>query len=108
MGDLLLCVGMLVDVYNIGVCFDLLFLLEVDSFIVVSNVELEWEIMGYYVLIGVYFDYDILWVVINYMLEVIGELFNILYVNDIILIMESKIECIFSIIEVYGVMLEDI
>lgn len=41
---------MSVDVYNIGVKFDLVYFFEVESFIVVSNVEFEWEIEGYYVL----------------------------------------------------------
>lgn len=38
------------------------------------------------------FDYDEVWVVINYMLEVINVLFDDLYGNEIIFIVESKME----------------
>lgn len=89
---------MSVDVYNIGVKFDLVFFFEVESFIVVSNVEFEWEIEGYYVLWGWVFDYDEVWVVINYMLEVINVLFDDLYGNEIIFIVESKMEWILLIL----------
>lgn len=108
MGDLLLCVGMSVDAYNIGARPDLSFSPEADSSIAVSNAELEWEIMGYYAPIGAHFDHDTLWAAINHTLEAIGEPLNTLYANDIIPIMESKTERILSTIEAHGATPEDI
>lgn len=54
---------------------------------VVSNVELEWEVEGYYVLWGWMFDYDVVWLVIYYIFEVVGVFLNDFYSYVILLIM---------------------
>ncbi len=108
MGDLVMCVGMSVDAYNIGANPDLSYSEEVDSSIAVSNAELEWEIMGYYAPSGEHHGHDEIWQAINHTLEAIGGPVNDIYQNVIIPINESKTERILTTIREQGITEEHI
>ncbi|GAA6182970.1 hypothetical protein [Aliiglaciecola sp. NS0011-25] len=107
-GDLVICLGFSVDVYNIGARPDLSFSEELKSSVAVSNVELEWEIMGYYAPNNYQFEHDIVWQAINNTLAAIGEPISDVYGKQIIPIQESKTERILSTIQAQGISSEHI
>lgn len=102
-GDLLICVAMSVDAYNIGAKPDLAYSPEAESSIAVSNAEFEWEIEGYYAPRDWEFDHDTVWSAINHTLEAINAPLNDYYHNDIMPIAESKTERILSTLQSLGV-----
>ncbi|MFA3791529.1 hypothetical protein AB6T38_10455 [Aliiglaciecola sp. SL4] len=107
-GDLVICLGFSVDVYNIGARPDLSFSHELQSSIAVSNVELEWEIMGYYAPSNHPFDHDVVWQAINNSLSAIGDPIAEVYAEQVIPIQESKTERILSTIRAQGISSEQI
>lgn len=107
-GDLVICLGFSVDVYNIGARPDLSFSDNLQSSIAVSNAELEWEIMGYYAPAHHQFDHDQVWLAINNTLSAIGDPLTDIYNNVIIPIQESKTERILSTISAEGISAEQI
>ncbi|MDC8831945.1 hypothetical protein [Alteromonas gilva] len=108
MGELVICIGMSVDAYNIGARPDLSFSPVAESSIAASNAEFEWEVMGYYAPAGVHYEHDALWAAINHSLEAIGEPVSDIYANDIMPIMESKTERILSTVHSHGVTTDEI
>ncbi|MDY6927672.1 MAG: hypothetical protein SWN10_11295 [Pseudomonadota bacterium] len=108
MGDLVICIGLSVDAYNIGARPDLSFSPAVESSIAASNAEFEWEVMGYYAPGDAHYSHDELWAAINHSLEAIGEPISELYANDIMPIMESKTERILSTVYGQGITTEEI
>ncbi|QJR81093.1 hypothetical protein CA267_010035 [Alteromonas pelagimontana] len=108
MGDLVMCLGISVDAYNIGARPDLSFSPELDSSIAVSNAELEWEIMGYYAPVGEHFSHDIVWQAINHTLAALGQPLAEIYADSVIPLAESKTERILTTIQQHGVTLEQI
>lgn len=107
-GDLIICIAMSVDAYNIGARPDLSFSPEADSSIAVSNAELEWEIEGYYAPRGWRFCHDAVWHAIQHTLEAVNEPLADMFSNDLILIAESKTERILSTLHDLGVTQEEI
>ncbi|GEA05579.1 hypothetical protein KUL42_03400 [Alteromonas sp. KUL42] len=102
-GDLVICIAMSVDAYNIGAKPDLSYSPEAESSIALSNAEFEWEIDGYYAPRGWMFDHDTVWEAINHTLEAINGPLEDFYANDIIPSNESKTERILSTIQALGV-----
>jgi hypothetical protein len=107
-GDIVVCVGLSIDAYNIGANPDLSYSDEMASSIAVSNAELEWEIMGYYAPAGENYGHDQVWEAINYTLNAIGDPLNDIYHSVIIPIAESKTERILSTIRDQGITVEHI
>ena len=107
-GELIMCVAMSVDAYNIGARPDLSYSPEVESSIATSNAELEWEIEGYYAPRNWKFDHDTVWSAINCTLSAINEPLNDLYSQVIIPVTESKTERILSTIANLGISQEEI
>lgn len=107
-GDLIMCVAMSVDAYNIGARPDLSYSPEVESSIAASNAELEWEIEGYFAPRDCQFDHDAVWYAINHTLAAINDPLNNFYSNDILPVTESKTERILSTLQGLGVRNEDI
>ena len=106
--DLIICIAMSVDAYNIGAKPDLAYSPEAESSIAVSNAEFEWEIEGYYAPRGWAFDHDGVWAAINHTLEAISEPLDDLYGNEIIPIVESKTERILSTLQSLGVTQQEV
>ena len=107
-GDLVICVALSVDAYNIGARPDLSYSPEAESSIAVSNAELEWEIEGYYAPRDWKFDHDTVWNAINHTLEAVNAPLNDLYGQDAIPVNESKTERILSTLQSLGVTTEEI
>ncbi|WP_338456266.1 hypothetical protein [uncultured Alteromonas sp.] len=107
-GDLVICVAMSVDAYNIGARPDLSFSPEAESSIAASNAELEWEIEGYYAPRDWEFDHDMVWSAINHTLAAINAPLNDLYGNTILPEVESKTERILSTLKSLGVQQDEI
>ena len=107
-GDLVICVALSVDTYNIGARPDLSFSPEAESSIAVSNAELEWEVEGYYAPRNAAFDHDAVWAAITHTLEAVNAPLRDMYGNDIIPLTESKTERILSTIKALGVTREEI
>ncbi|MCU7554780.1 hypothetical protein OCL06_09225 [Alteromonas sp. ASW11-19] len=108
MGDLLICLGMSVDAYNIGAQPDLSYSDAVSSSIAVSNAELEWEVMGFYAPQGAHYSHDDIWAAINHTLNAVGDPILDAYANTLIPLEESKTERILSTVHGLGVTPEDI
>ncbi|MBU2979918.1 hypothetical protein [Alteromonas sp. C1M14] len=107
-GDLIICVALSVDAYNIGAKPDLSFSPMAESSIAVSNAELEWEIEGYYAPRQWQFDHDDVWRAINHTLEAINAPLREFYGDTIVPLIESKTERILSTIKAMGVTTEEI
>jgi len=107
-GDLVMCIALSVDAYNIGARPDLSYSPEVESSIATSNAEFEWEIEGYYAPRNWQFDHDTVWSAINHTLEAISAPLNELYGQIIIPVNESKTERILSTINGLGIRQEEI
>lgn len=103
MGDLVICVGLSVDAYNIGARPDLSYCPEVDSSIAVSNAELEWEVMGYYAPSHARYSHDEIWAAINHTLDAIGRPLSDVYSSVIIPIEQSKTERILHTVNNQGI-----
>lgn len=108
MGDLVICIGLSVDAYNIGARPDLSFSPVAESSIAASNAEFEWEVMGYYAPEGEHYSHDDLWAAINHSLAAIGDPVSELYAADIMPIMESKTERILSTVFEQGATTQEI
>ena len=108
LGDIVVCVALSVDAYNIGAKPDLSLCEQLESSIAVSNAELEWEIDGYYAPQDAYLSHDEIWHAINQTLEVIGAPLNDIYSEDILDINESKTERILSTVLSHGATEQDI
>lgn len=102
-GDLIICVAMSVDAYNIGAQPDLSYSPQVESSVAASNAELEWEVEGYYAPRGWTFDHDAVWSAIYHTLEAVGAPLNDLYSHAILPITQSKTERILSTLSSLGV-----
>ena len=102
-GDLIICVAMSVDAYNIGAKPDLSYSPEAESSIAINNAEFEWEVEGYYAPRDWQFDHDAVWHAINHTLEAINAPLEDLYTSDIIPSTESKTERILSTLASLGV-----
>lgn len=102
-GDLIICVAMSVDAYNIGAKPDLSYSPEAESSIAINNAEFEWEVEGYYAPRDWQFDHDAVWHAINHTLEAINAPLEDLYISDIIPSTESKTERILSTLASLGV-----
>lgn len=108
MGDMVMCLGMSVDAYNIGAHPDLSYSPEVGSSIAVSNAELEWEVMGYYAPAGEHYEHDAIWEAINHTLQALAKPLDEVYGSVIIPCSESKTERILSTIHNMGISEEHI
>lgn len=108
MGDLVMCVGMSVDAYNIGAKPDLSYSPMAEGSIALSNAECEWEIMGYYAPQGTHFSHDHLWSAIDHTLDAIGGPLNDHFARDIIPLMQSKTERILATVLSSGTTTDDI
>lgn len=102
-GELVMCVGFSVDVYNIGARPDLSFSPQAGSSIAISNAELEWEVMGYYAPSGAPFDHDQVWRAISHTLDAIGNPLSGIYATVILAIEQSKTERILATIADQGI-----
>lgn len=107
-GDLVICIAMSVDAYNIGAKPDLSFSPEAESSIATSNAELEWEVEGYYAPREWQFNHDMVWSAIQHTLEAINAPLVDMYSNTLIPIAESKTERILSTLTSLGVTQEEI
>ncbi|WP_137165434.1 hypothetical protein [Salinimonas lutimaris] len=108
LGDIVVCVAMSVDAYNIGARPDLSFSEQAESSIAASNAELEWEIEGYYAPQGSYHSHDEIWHAINYTLAAVSRPLEALYGDHIIETNESKTERILSTVASLGATDEEI
>jgi len=107
-GDLVMCISLSVDAYNIGARPDLSYSPEAESSIAASNAELEWEIAGYYAPRDLPFDHDAVWHAINHTLSALTTPLNDFYSNTILPVTESKTERILSTLTGLGVRQEEI
>lgn len=106
--ELVICIAMSVDAYNIGARPDLSYSPEAESSVAISNAEFEWEIEGYYAPRDWHFDHDTVWSAINHTLEAVNGPLNDFYANDIMPIAESKTERILSTLKSLGVKQDEI
>ncbi|WP_018984282.1 hypothetical protein [Salinimonas chungwhensis] len=102
LGDVVICVALSVDAYNIGAKPDLSLCEQLESSIAVSNAELEWEINGYYAPPDAYLSHDEIWHAINYTLEAVGEPLEHQFAEEKLTINESKTERILSTVLSHG------
>ena len=107
-GDLIICVSMSVDAYNIGARPDLSYCPIAESSIAVSNAEIEWEVLGYYAPRTWMFDHDMVWQAINHTLEAINNPLNDALAHCAIPIAESKTERILSTLQGLGIERDEI
>lgn len=107
-GDLVICIAMSVDAYNIGAQPDLSYSPQVESSIAASNAELEWEIEGYYAPEGWEFDHDMVWDAIYHTLAAVGAPLDEIYSHHILPITESKTERILSTLAALGVTQQEV
>ncbi len=108
LGDIVVCVALSVDAYNIGARPDLSYCEEAQSSIASSNAELEWEIDGYYAPADAYLSHDEIWHAINSTLSAVGSPLEAHYQQDIVPTQESKTERILSTVAALGTSEEEI
>jgi hypothetical protein len=107
-GDLVICVALSLDAYNIGARPDLSFSDYAESSIATSNAEIEWEVTGYYAPSGYYVSQDHIWAAINTTINTIGAAVEQHYADDIIPCEHSKTERILMTIGEMGVSEQEI
>jgi hypothetical protein len=107
-GNLIMCISMSVDAYNIGAKPDLSYSPEAESSIALSNAEFEWEIEGYYAPRNWKFEHDMVWHAINHTLASLSAPLDDMYANHILPIAESKTERILSTLASLGVQQQEI
>ena len=107
-GDIVLCLSLSLDAYNIGARPDLSFAPEIESSIALSQAEFEWEVSGYCAPRGQTIQQESVWSAINAALEAISLPLEAHFASAIIPSDHSKTERILSVIEGSGVSFEEI
>lgn len=107
-GDIVICLALSLDAYNIGAKPDLSFSKVTKSSIAQHGAEFEWEVLGYFSPKTSLISHDEIWNAINFTINVLSEPLQANFSKSIISSNESKTERIISAIERAGVTTGDI
>lgn len=103
LGDIVLCMSLSLDAYNVGARPDLSYCSEVESSIAMSQAEFEWEITGFYAPEGEVQNVDMLWSGIRYALAAVAEPLEDIFGSIIIRTDQNKTERILNTVENLGI-----
>lgn len=108
LGDIVLCLSLSLDAYNIGARPDLSFSPENESSIATNQAEFEWEVLGYYAPQGAELCQADIWTGIDAALAAVSAPLEDAYSSILIPTENSKTERILEIIGEQGVELSEI
>lgn len=100
--NIVICIALSLDAYNIGARPDLSFCERANSSLAYGGAEIEWEVLGYYCPSGYVADHDEVWNAINLSIEAVSAPLEQAYKKHINYCNESKTERILSAIEALG------
>lgn len=105
--ELVMCLSLSLDAYNVGARPDLAFAPQVESSIALSQAEFEWEVLGYYAPIGapigIESNQEMIWSSIHNALEAVSHPLQSTLKAFIVPSNESKTERILSVVASHGV-----
>jgi hypothetical protein len=108
LGDIVICLALSLDAYNIGAKPDLSFSTTKNSSIAQHGAEFEWEVLGYFAPKNAVISHDQVWDAINFTINLLSAPLHTSFGNNIVSSTESKTERILSAIEQANVTKDDI
>jgi hypothetical protein len=107
-GDIVVCLALSLDAYNIGARPDLSYSTITNSSIAYGGAEFEWEVLGYYCHKDSKPSHDDIWHAINTAITAISQPLENAFNVNIVPSNESKTERILSAIAAMGISAEEI
>lgn len=107
-GDIVVCVALSLDAYNIGAKPDLSYSDVTNSSLAYGGAELEWEVLGYYCPRGAQPTHDEIWHAIDHAIDALCAPLEDAFKQSIVPCNESKTERILSAISDAGNTSQDI
>lgn len=98
LGDIVICLALSLDAYNIGAKPDLSFCTQNKSSIALHGAEFEWEVLGYFSPNDSVIGHDQIWQAINFTINLLSEPLQTSFSKNIVKSSESKTERILSAI----------
>jgi hypothetical protein len=108
LGDIVICLALSLDAYNIGAKPDLSFSTLSKSSIAQHGAEFEWEVLGYFAPKDSVISHDQIWDAINFTINLLSTPLQTSFSQNIISSTESKTERILSAIEQANVTSDEI
>jgi hypothetical protein len=103
LGDIVVCIALSLDAYNIGARPDLSYSQKNQSSIAYGGAEFEWEVLGFYCPSNFQPSHDQIWQAINTAIDAISEPLETAFIRDVVLSDESKTERILGAISGAGI-----